>query len=86
MKALANIQGNDSPRLMLNMEKLHEIRRANGIGTDADLARYIGIDPASLYRYATGKGGPSNRVLARLKAAFPLVPLGDFVKLEGGSL
>lgn len=67
--------------LVLNREKLNELRRSAGIKSEAELARRIGVDPATLYRLSTGKSKPSNEFLAGLKMAFPIVPLDDLLKV-----
>jgi len=53
-----------------------------GIQSDAEFARRIGVDPATLYRITTGRTKPSNEFMAGLKAAFPLVSLDDLLVLE----
>ncbi|KKI16406.1 MULTISPECIES: helix-turn-helix domain-containing protein [unclassified Leucobacter] len=82
MEATTKNRSRGRASLLLDTAKLYELRRANGIATDAEFARRIGVDPASLYRYTTKGARPSNEVLARIKAAFPLVALDDLVKLE----
>ena len=81
MKATTDNESPGQAYLRLNTEKLYELRKANGIASDAEFARKIGVDPASLYRYTTKGARPSNAVLARIKAAFPLVALDELVKL-----
>jgi len=68
--------------LALNRTKLNELRQAMGIQSDAEFARRIGVDPATLYRITTGRTKPSNEFMAGLKAAFPLVSLDDLLVLE----
>lgn len=59
------------PYLTVNRERLDLLRRAHGIGTDAELARVIGVDPATLYRVREGKTIASNEFLAKVAMAFP---------------
>lgn len=82
MKSIAENQTASRPSLRLNTEKLYELRKANGIETEAELARKIGVDPASLYRYTTRGAAPSGSVIARIKMAFPLVSLDDLLTVE----
>jgi len=63
------------PRLELNRKKLDELRRANGIGSEAELAKIIGVSPATLWRITNRESVPSNGFIARLKIAFPHVAL-----------
>lgn len=69
-------------KLTLNFERIYKLRRASGIETDREFAKLLKISPATLYRYSTGQSVPSNSVLARLKAHFPLVPLDDLTTLK----
>jgi hypothetical protein len=62
------------PTLALNVEKLDELRRANDIGSDAKLARLIGVDTSTLFRVRNGQT-PSTRFIAGVKIAFPTVSL-----------
>lgn len=59
---------------MLNRAKLDELRKANGIDTESDLARIIGVDPATLWRLSRG-AAVSGSFIARVKLAFPHVPM-----------
>ncbi|UCR89285.1 helix-turn-helix domain-containing protein [Mycetocola spongiae] len=65
------------PGLRLNRAKLDELRRANGIESEADLARLANINPTTLWRVSTGKTLPSNGFIARMVVAFPLCPMGE---------
>jgi DNA-binding XRE family transcriptional regulator len=60
-----------TPAVVLNRSKLDELRRANGIQTEAELARIIGVSPATLWRVTTGEVNPSNGFIARVLLAFP---------------
>jgi len=60
-----------APVMVLNRDKLDELRRANGISTEAELARIIGVSPETLWRVSNGKTFPSNGFIARVKVAFP---------------
>jgi transcriptional regulator with XRE-family HTH domain len=71
-----------APHLALKLDKLHDLRRAHGIGSDADLARAIGVDATTLYRVMTGKTAPSNAFMARLVLAFPTAKLDSLFELK----
>lgn len=57
--------------IRLNRTKLDELRRANDIDTEAELARVIGVAPETLWRVSTGKVAPSTAFIARTLVAFP---------------
>jgi DNA-binding XRE family transcriptional regulator len=57
--------------VVLNRSKLDELRRANGIQSEADLARIIGVSPTTLWRVSNGEVFPSNGFIARVILAFP---------------
>ncbi len=59
------------PYLTVDRGRLDELRKAHGIDSDADLARVIGVDPATLYRVREGKTVASNEFLAKVAVAFP---------------
>lgn len=59
-----------TPVLILNRSKLDELRRANGITTEAELARIIGIRTETLWRASNGHP-VSGRFIAGVKVAFP---------------
>jgi len=56
---------------VLNRAKLDELRRANGIGSEVELARIIGVNPVTLWRVSNGDVRPSNGFIARVTLAFP---------------
>lgn len=58
-----------TPRL--NTEQLAAYRKAEGITSDAELARRMGVDPATVSRVLAGRNGPSTRFMAGLQRAFP---------------
>jgi len=58
--------------MVLKRAKLDELRRANGIETEAQLAKVIGVNPATLWRASEGKP-VSGGFIARMKLAFPHV-------------
>lgn len=60
--------------LVLNRSRLNELRKANGIETEKDLARVIGVNYTTLYRVSIGSTIPSNEFMAKVAMAFPLVP------------
>jgi len=63
-------------QLVLNVDKLNELRRAHELTSDSDLAATLGVDRTTLYRVTSG-GYPSNAFMARMKLAFPSVPLDE---------
>jgi DNA-binding XRE family transcriptional regulator len=67
----ADTSARNAPAVLLNRSKLDELRRANGIETEADLARIIGVSPETLWRVSNGKTIPSNGFIARVILAFP---------------
>lgn len=70
------------PRLAVNIAKVHELRRASGDISESELARRIGVNPATLYRVMTGRTAPSNEFIAGLKSVFPLCSLDDLLVLR----
>lgn len=57
--------------MVLNRAKLDELRRANDIASEAELARLIGVSSETLWRVSNGKTYPSNGFIARVMLAFP---------------
>ncbi|TFC92079.1 MULTISPECIES: hypothetical protein [Cryobacterium] len=57
--------------LVLNRAQLDELRRANGIVSEVELARIIGVNPVTLWRVSNGDVHPSNGFIARVMLAFP---------------
>lgn len=72
------------PALVLDRQKLDELRRANGIATEAELARVIGVSPVTLWRISRGEVYPSNAFMARVVLAFPHVAMSTLFRLEQG--
>ena len=70
------------PQLVLKLDKLHELRRAHGIVSDADFARAIGVDATTLYRVTSGRTAPSNAFMARLVLAFPTAKLDALFEVK----
>lgn len=69
-------------KMVLNRSKLDELRRASGIRSEAELARRLGVDAATLYRLTKGETVPGNRFITGLKLAFPMCSLDDLLTLE----
>lgn len=67
------------PFLAVNEERLTELRDAHGITSDAELARRLKVNPATLYRIAKGISRPSNEFMTSLKIAFPMCSLDDIL-------
>ncbi|HEY9310255.1 MAG TPA: helix-turn-helix transcriptional regulator [Microbacterium sp.] len=59
------------PKTWLRREKLNELRKANGIQTEAELARIIGVSPETLWRVSNYKMPASGGFIARTLIAFP---------------
>lgn len=78
-------EGAEPVSLVLNREKLDQLRQKHKIKNSAELAQRIGIDPATLWRLSTGKSLPSNTVIARVILAFPGTKLLDLFTLRRGN-
>ena len=63
--------GESAPTIALRRDKLDELRRANGIGSEAELSRIIGVAPTTLWRISRGDVVPSHGFIARTLLAFP---------------
>jgi DNA-binding XRE family transcriptional regulator len=63
--------GESAPAITLRRDKLDELRRANGIESEAELARIIGVSPTTLWRISRGDVVPSPGFIARTLLAFP---------------
>ncbi|NLP82606.1 helix-turn-helix transcriptional regulator [Microbacterium sp. CFH 90308] len=59
------------PKTWLRRDKLNDLRKANGIQTEAELARIIGVSPETLWRVSTRKQPASGDFIARALIAFP---------------
>jgi transcriptional regulator with XRE-family HTH domain len=70
-----------SLHLTINADRLNTLSRAHGISTDAELARVIGVNPATLYRVREGKTVASNEFLAKVADAFPNASLDHLFEL-----
>ncbi|WP_137843816.1 helix-turn-helix transcriptional regulator [Microbacterium sp. 2FI] len=68
--------------LVLNREKLDDLRRAHGIATEAELARRIGVNPSTLWRVSNGEVQPSTPFIARVLLAFPSARMDDLFRAE----
>lgn len=60
-----------SPTIVLRRKKLDMLRRANGIDTESELARIIGVSSTTLWRISKGEVEPSASFIARTLRAFP---------------
>lgn len=68
--------------LVLNVPKLNELRRAHELENDTEFSRFLGVNRATLYRVTTGQAAPSNVFMARMKLAFPSVPLDSLFMVD----
>lgn len=57
--------------LCIDSGRLQAYRKAEGITSDAELARRMGVDPATVSRVLARRNGPSGRFIAGLQTAFP---------------
>lgn len=55
----------------IDTKQLEHYRAAEGITTNAELARRMGVDPATVSRVLSKRNGPSGRFIAGLQSAFP---------------
>lgn len=69
-------------QIVLNRQKLNELRRAHGIDTDAELARKIGVERTTLWRISEGKVQPSSEFIARVMVAFPSARIDDLFSVQ----
>lgn len=79
MKASSSEEG---PRIVLNRQNLDALRRANGIETESELARIIGVTPSTLWRITEGKVAPSQGFIARVLVAFPHAQFATLFAVE----
>lgn len=59
--------------LVLNRDKLDELRRANGIESETKLAKVLGVSYTTLWRVSNGEVAPSNEFITAVLLAFPHV-------------
>jgi len=67
--------------LMLRRDKLDELRRAHGIGSEAQLSRVLGVSPTTLWRVSNREVAPSNSFIAQTLAAFPSAPIDQLFEV-----
>ncbi|MFD4111642.1 helix-turn-helix domain-containing protein [Streptomyces sp. NPDC058650] len=70
------------PVYVLNRPSLDRLRQAHGIESDADLARVIGVNAATLYRVSNGITIPSNEFMAKVAMAFPAAKFNQLFTLR----
>lgn len=70
------------PVIVLRRDKLDELRRASDIGSEAELARLIGVSPATLWRITRGEVVPSQGFIARTLLAFPSASFALLFRVE----
>ena len=56
--------------LAISQQGLVRLRAKTGIDSDQDLAKRIGVDPATLSRVLSGKSGPGTKFLAGVLSEF----------------
>lgn len=79
MKVPSSAEG---PRLTIDRDAFNALRKANGISTDAELARIIRVSPVTLWRVMEGKVAPSSEFIARTLTAFPHTQFGVLFAVE----
>jgi DNA-binding XRE family transcriptional regulator len=67
--------------MVLVRSKLDELRKANGIETESEMARIIGVNPATLWRVSRGEP-VSGSFIARVMIAFPHASMDQLFKVE----
>ena len=55
----------------IDSDRVRIYREAEGITSDAELARHMGVDPATVSHVLARRNGPSGRFIAGLRTAFP---------------
>lgn len=78
--------GESAPAITLRRDKLDELRRANGIESEAELARIIGVSPTTLWRISRGDVSPSPVFIARALLAFPHAKFETLFKVVHSSV
>lgn len=63
--------------LTLNLEALEHRRRGAALSTDSQLARFIGVDPATVSRVISGRSAPGTKFIAGMVRAFGIDAFGD---------
>lgn len=71
--------------LMLNLEALEHRRRGAALATDSQLARFIGVDPATVSRVISGRSAPGTKFIAGMVRAFGTEAFGDLFTIRDGS-
>lgn len=71
----------EGPVLTLRFDRVMELSKSSGIDSTRELAKRIGVSPSTLWRIENKIQKPSSGVIARLKLAFPMVPLDEFVEV-----
>ena len=70
------------PALVLDLNRLEELRKAHGIESDTDLARVIGVAPSTLFRVRTRRTTPNNDFMTKVRLAFPAASLDSLFVLN----
>lgn len=68
--------------IRLNRPELDRLRKAKGIGSEAELARRIGVSVTTLWRISRGEVQPSSTFIARVMVAFPGVRIDRMFSAE----
>lgn len=83
-RSIPDMQASEPPAkkaLMLRRDKLDELRRAHGIPSEAQLARVLNVNPATLWRVSNRDVAPSNSFIAQTLAAFPSASLDQLFEV-----
>lgn len=69
-------------RFILNTDRLNQLRIANGITDEKELAGVIGISAQTLWRVSQKGETPSNVVMAKIASTFPQVAFANLFTLK----
>lgn len=73
------------PRGRLKVDAIRALARQSGARNDTEIARLIGISPASLSKLLRGLQEPGHRTIRMLAACWPKVPIEDLVDFGDGA-
>jgi DNA-binding XRE family transcriptional regulator len=71
-----------APALVLNRDRLSQLRKAHGIESEAELARVIGVNFTTLYRVSENRTVPSNEFIAKVLSTFPAIRFEELFVLS----
>lgn len=71
--------------IVLNLEALEHRRRDASLSTDSQLARFIGVDPATVSRVISGRSAPGTKFIAGMVRAFGSDAFADLFAIRDES-